>query len=994
MIQRLQTQPAARTSKWRPVWGSALPFALCLATALAPLNRATAEGEQAKIALTTELDPFSRDDPRELYQNGLGPVGLSDSGLVSFYAPQIIFSGFRYLYQGTTAGVISRTGSGSLLRSVRSLDMNAAGRLAFRGDPNDEPEPFENGIYVLAKRAAGPVAREGDDAAGDGTFDAGNSDAFAGQPGISSSGHVAFYAKTSGSSEGIFLAAGPGAPIKRIARVNDNAQDTGTFQSFGSDVAVGVDGSEVYVAFTAQTNGTASTGLYLGSTSRVKLIAAGAHPDFRLNNKRQIVFENGSIFLGSFADAGPATAVVSPGDDTPGGGTFTSLSDPMINDAGQIAFSASGSNAYDDGIYLRHADGTIKAIAVSNQAIDGGVLDNIGAPEISQTGLVMFYATVRRGSANFPGIFLGNENGLLKVIVVGDPLLDSVVVEEFFAPGPQFATSGRLPGHGSLNSHGQVAYRAVLANDTQGIFLFTPALHWAAAGDGAWDTAVNWTLGLLPSALQNVSIDPATDLTVTGPAANTKVLSLKLGGGTGIAHLHLQPGKVLASKKGTTVLANGVLEGTGTIGGKLTLQTGANVALNIGGRGRELGHDYIRATGALTLAGTLDVALTNGFIPAPGDSFDLFDFPSRTGAFATIHLPALSSPAFQWDTSGLGRTGKLAVLLVPTLRGSYAGLIQDTTPALATSGPVAITVKANGLVTAKGSFGGKRFTFTGPLNELGELTGPLYDGGPTLKLKLDLASSPGQITGTISDAGTPIASLLADLAPAYSPRTNPNPFTGSYTVAFPPDATAPNPAKYPQGTGFATITVSSKGAVKLVGQLGDATTISAGGKVTARGEIPLYLPLYRKTGFLFGRLALHGSTPTDAVDGTLNWSRPASTAPTFYDAIDSEIVVEGSAYQSPSFPAGTATLTLTAGGIPAVSAKTVTIDAAGKVTTDPLDLLKLKLLPKGLFAGSFTIPGSDGKPQRFPFKGAVIRKQSAGKGLFPGVEQTGAIDLR
>lgn len=68
---------------------------------------------------------------------------------------------------------------------------------------------------------------------------------------------------------------------------------------------------------------------------------------------------------------------------------------------------------------------------------------------------------------------------------------------------------------------------------------------------------------------------------------------------------------------------------------------------------------------ALTFDGTLKLTLLGGFNPSPGDSFDLFDFSSATGSFATLDLAPLD-PGLFWDTSALATTGTLSVIPEPS----------------------------------------------------------------------------------------------------------------------------------------------------------------------------------------------------------------------------------------------------------------------------------------------------------------------------------------
>jgi hypothetical protein len=70
-------------------------------------------------------------------------------------------------------------------------------------------------------------------------------------------------------------------------------------------------------------------------------------------------------------------------------------------------------------------------------------------------------------------------------------------------------------------------------------------------------------------------------------------------------------------------------------------------------------HDKIAITGGLSAGGILDVDFLGGYTPAAGDSFDLFDFTSASGAF-TLALPALPV-GLNWNSSNLLTTGVLSV---------------------------------------------------------------------------------------------------------------------------------------------------------------------------------------------------------------------------------------------------------------------------------------------------------------------------------------------
>ena len=69
----------------------------------------------------------------------------------------------------------------------------------------------------------------------------------------------------------------------------------------------------------------------------------------------------------------------------------------------------------------------------------------------------------------------------------------------------------------------------------------------------------------------------------------------------------------------------------------------------------------------LSLGGTLNISLLNGFMPSNGSYFYLL-IGALSGTFNLINLPSLQS-LLAWDTSRLYTTGVLAV--VPALPGDF-----------------------------------------------------------------------------------------------------------------------------------------------------------------------------------------------------------------------------------------------------------------------------------------------------------------------------------
>jgi hypothetical protein len=119
--------------------------------------------------------------------------------------------------------------------------------------------------------------------------------------------------------------------------------------------------------------------------------------------------------------------------------------------------------------------------------------------------------------------------------------------------------------------------------------------------------------------------------------------------------------------KGVGSFNNVVFSGTYDPGFSPTLATVGSVSFSptnvlnveLGGTTRGSQYDAVIASGNLTLGGTLRVSLIDGFSPAIGNSFDILDWSTLSGRFASIQLPPLAAPA-GWDISQLYTTGVIA----------------------------------------------------------------------------------------------------------------------------------------------------------------------------------------------------------------------------------------------------------------------------------------------------------------------------------------------
>lgn len=101
-----------------------------------------------------------------------------------------------------------------------------------------------------------------------------------------------------------------------------------------------------------------------------------------------------------------------------------------------------------------------------------------------------------------------------------------------------------------------------------------------------------------------------------------------------------------------------------SLAGNTTFGPNSRLDMELGGTTEGSGYDHLDFGGQLTLGGTLNVSLINGFQPAAGQSFDLLDFnaASLSGAFSAISLPTLAS-GLMWNASQLTTTGLVSVAL-------------------------------------------------------------------------------------------------------------------------------------------------------------------------------------------------------------------------------------------------------------------------------------------------------------------------------------------
>ena len=150
----------------------------------------------------------------------------------------------------------------------------------------------------------------------------------------------------------------------------------------------------------------------------------------------------------------------------------------------------------------------------------------------------------------------------------------------------------------------------------------------------------------------NIILEAGTTLTVTGRPGGLFVL--------GAARALAGSGRVLGRLTDGGILrpGNAYAPGTLTVAGSWTQQPAARLEMDLAG---PTAFDRVVCTGAVQLAGTLAVALADGWVPSVGDAFPILAASSRGGAFGATMLPALPI-GLTWNLSYFSTGATLTVV--------------------------------------------------------------------------------------------------------------------------------------------------------------------------------------------------------------------------------------------------------------------------------------------------------------------------------------------
>jgi len=458
--------------------------------------------------------------------------------------------------------------------------------------------------------------------------------------------------------------------------------------------------------------------------------------------------------------------------------------------------------------------------------------------------------------------------------------------------------------------------------------------------------------------------------------------------------------------------------------GSIALKVAAGGAFNL--------HESNAPTNTYTVTPAAEVTLTA--VPKASAAFSHWaGLPA--GAVVAGNQAVLTMPSA--DVTGIVAHFVANPFVAPAGQGSiFAGLLSPVDP---TDSGIATVGYLTGALTSTGSFSGTllnsgktdRFsaTFYGDGGALFNLSRTDRQASLTLSdgriLQLGFDTANGTITATLTRAGIVSSATLRRAAYSTGNKVAASLLNrklrstalannqGYFTAALPAVVQTPSMDihSYPQGSGYATVSLLDVGTVSVVGLLADGTSFTASSVLVDGDAAPVFAQI--KTpggtsllGSLGGHLDFAVGTDSDVSSEDMRWIRPTVTQRTGTTA-----TVKATQLYTAGWPAGiqvgfsgalfddsldAATLL----GLPAADATTGNAELLfhdGKLTSDirvsSFNIIgsavtkipatdtsyTLSLAPtRGTFNGSFT-PNWDQKSTKKPlFKGILVQKGFSG----------------
>ncbi len=361
---------------------------------------------------------------------------------------------------------------GGTFTRFTSLDINDQGHIGFAacaGSPSC-------GFFASSGGSISTLVRRGDPVPGGGTLSGDCGGEFGnGDPLFNDADDAAFFSLINAhyidnscvsDAVGDYIVSG-GALIK-VVQSGDPSPVGGNFTLNLNPPSLNDVGK---IAFTARLDSPCCSqyGLFLGSQSGITELASlgsndpapgggtfsGVSGRVSLNDLDQVAFTavvtlNGVARQGLYlADGGTVQRLVQQGDPAPGGGTFRGVASRVLNDLGEVMFSAdiNVGTSVTDGIFLYSGGAITKVVRRGDPAPGGGTFVDysLGSFSLNDVGQAVFIGAVDFGDGlRHQGLFLLAGGTITKILGGSDPI-----------PG---GTLRPCFGSVDLNNSGQLAF--------------------------------------------------------------------------------------------------------------------------------------------------------------------------------------------------------------------------------------------------------------------------------------------------------------------------------------------------------------------------------------------------------------------------------------------------------------------------------------------------------------------------------------------------------
>jgi len=247
----------------------------------------------------------------------------------------------------------------------------------------------------------------------------------------------------------------------------------------------------------------------------------------------------------------------------------------------------------------------------------------------------------------------------------------------------------------------------------------------------------------------------------------------------------------------------------------------------------------------------------------------------------------LASGTFQVKVRAINPGGSSAIVTMPlvvlarptTAVGSFTGIISRHATTNANLGSrLTLTTTATGYYTVKVATG---TTTQGAVGYMAATAPQISATVGTSLLTLSLDETTSLISGTHG------AATVTGWQSIWNARTRPaTHHLGYYSVGIDlADSGDDGALGIPQGSGYATFSVTTAGTLAVAGWTADGQPIVSAGFIGPNGEIAVHTSLYRHLGSISGTLTLaedvSGLVANNTASGTLTWLKPTTITRTY-----------------------------------------------------------------------------------------------------------------